>query len=185
MTRREREETTVSFPLQRRALGGPSWGEVRTGHSQNSCSSESRKGSSAWQTWPPLSYIFPSLHLTSYIYILHFSCWLALPRYRRRLVGQFCKLFALLQQSPHAIDLVIGVLDDQLLQCVVVTKIFFQITTLTNRFLILEIKSLLCFLIIPACCLPLQLRGKVNISQLHGEIEFNTFLCDKPYNWCI
>ena len=29
---------------------------------------------------------------------------------------------------------------------------------------------------------PLQLRGKVNISQLQGEIEFNTFLCDKPYN---
>ena len=32
---------------------------------------------------------------------------------------------------------------------------------------------------------PLLLRGKVNISQLQGEIEFNTFLCDKPYNWCI
>ena len=31
----------------------------------------------------------------------------------------------------------------------------------------------------------LQLRGEVNISQLQGEIEFNTFLCDKPYNWCI
>ena len=31
----------------------------------------------------------------------------------------------------------------------------------------------------------LQLRGKVNISQLQGKIEFNTFLCDKPYNWCI
>ena len=29
---------------------------------------------------------------------------------------------------------------------------------------------------------PLLLRGKVNISQLQGEIEFNTFLCDKPYN---
>ena len=28
----------------------------------------------------------------------------------------------------------------------------------------------------------LLLRGKVNISQLQGEIEFNTFLCDKPYN---
>ena len=28
---------------------------------------------------------------------------------------------------------------------------------------------------------PLQLRGKVNISQLQGEIEFNTFLFDKPY----
>ena len=28
----------------------------------------------------------------------------------------------------------------------------------------------------------LLLRGKVNISQLQGEIEFKTFLCDKPYN---
>ena len=28
----------------------------------------------------------------------------------------------------------------------------------------------------------LLLRGEVNISQLQGEIEFNTFLCDKPYN---
>ena len=27
----------------------------------------------------------------------------------------------------------------------------------------------------------LQLRWKVNISQLQGEFEFNTFLCDKPY----
>ena len=28
----------------------------------------------------------------------------------------------------------------------------------------------------------LLLRGEVNISQLQGEIEFNTFLFDKPYN---
>ena len=29
---------------------------------------------------------------------------------------------------------------------------------------------------------PLLLPGEVNISQLQGEIEFNTLLFDKPYN---
>ena len=29
------------------------------------------------------------------------------------------------------------------------------------------------------------IRGEFNISQLQGEIEFNTFLFDNPYNWCI
>ena len=29
------------------------------------------------------------------------------------------------------------------------------------------------------------LPGEINISQLQGEIEFNTFLFDKPYNRCI
>ena len=30
--------------------------------------------------------------------------------------------------------------------------------------------------------LPLLLPGEINISQLQGEFEFNTFLFDKPYN---
>ena len=29
------------------------------------------------------------------------------------------------------------------------------------------------------CCVPLLLRGEINISQLQGEFEFNTFLFDK------
>ena len=29
------------------------------------------------------------------------------------------------------------------------------------------------------------LPGEMNISQLQGKIEFNTFLFWKPYNWCI
>ena len=33
--------------------------------------------------------------------------------------------------------------------------------------------------------IPLLLPAEINISQLQGEIEFNTFLFDKPYNWCI
>ena len=31
----------------------------------------------------------------------------------------------------------------------------------------------------------LMLPGEINISQLQGKIEFNTFLFCKPYNWCI
>ena len=57
---------------------------------------------------------------------------------RRRLMGHFCQVLALLQQPLHALNLVKGVLYDQL-QRVVVTKVFLQVSTLSNTFLHLEI----------------------------------------------
>ena len=57
-----------------------------------------------------------------------------------------------------------------------------KIKKIKNIKIIKNIKKIKNIKIIKTKHPALMLPGEINISQLQGKIEFNTFLFDKPYN---